>query len=92
MCEVVEGLALGLRRRVVAGHIPASFALTVAGLVSAATGGCECLGNLPSILRKWLADDVYDAGQFEKAFDFKIQTSLPEGLCREANWYRERLA
>lgn len=91
MRDVVEGLASAMGRRVPAWYIPASLALSIAKMVSAATGARGRLGNLPTMLQKWLADDAYSADKFEKAFNFQTQTSLAEGLQREVVRYRERL-
>ena len=88
MREVVEGLASAQGRRLPTWHIPASLILSVAKMVAAATGGRGRMGNLPATLQKWLADDAYSAGKFEKAFNFQTQTSLAEGLRREVEWYR----
>jgi len=88
MREVVEGLASALGRRRPRCHIPASLVLFIAKMVSAMVGGQGRLGNLPTTLQKWLADDAYSAGKFEKAFNFQTQTSLAEGLRREVEWYR----
>lgn len=88
MRDVVEGLASALGRHVPAWHIPVPLVLSVAGMVSTATGGRGHLGNMPATLHNWLADDAYSVEKFEKAFNFKTQTSLPEGLHREVEWYR----
>jgi len=88
MRDVVDGLASALGRRVPAWHIPASLVLSVAKMLSVVTGGRGRLGNLPATMQKWLADDTYSAGKFEKTFNFKTQTSLAEGLRREVAWYR----
>ena len=81
MREIIQGLASALGKPVPTWHIPASLTLAVAGMASAVAGGKGRLGNLRSTLRKWLADDVYSAGKFEKAFNFKTQVSLAE-VCR----------
>ena len=84
MRDVVQGLALALGKPVPTWHIPGSLTLAVAGMASAVAGGKGRLGNLRATLQKWLADDVYDAGKFEQAFDFKTQVNLADGLRREA--------
>ena len=89
MRAIVDGLASALGRFIPAGHIPASLILSVAQMVSAVAGGRGHLGNLPATLQKWLADDAYSAGKFEKAFNFQTRTSLAEGLRWEVAWYRE---
>ena len=88
MREIVQGLASALGMPVPTWHIPASLTLAVAGMAAAVAGGKGRLGNLHSTLQKWLADDAYSADKFEKAFNFKTQVSLGEGLCREVEWYR----
>ena len=86
MREIVQGLASALGKPVPTWHIPGALTLAVAGMASAITGRTGRLGNLRATLQKWLADDVYLAGKFEKAFGFKTQVSLAEGLRREVVW------
>ena len=88
MRDVVEGLASALGRRLPTWHIPASLTLSIAEMFSAVIGRRDRLGHVAATLRKWLADDAYDAGKFEKAFNFRTQTNLAEGLQREVAWYR----
>ena len=91
MREIIQGLASALGKPVPTWHIPGALTLAVAGMASAITGRKGRLGNLRATLQKWLADDAYDAGKFEQAFDFKTQASLADGLRREVAWYREEV-
>jgi len=89
MRDVVDGLASALGRHVPNWRVPASLALMFTGLASRLTWGHGHLGDLHATLRKWLADDVYDAGRFEKTFNFRAKVKLSEGLIREVAWYRK---
>ena len=90
MREVVEGLALALGRRVPRLRIPAWLALGLTGMTAGLVRGRGRLGTLHATLQKWLADDVYDASKFERAFDFQARVKLAEGLRREVGWYRSK--
>jgi len=89
MRDIVDGLASALGRHVPNWRVPASFALMFTGLASRLTWGHGRPGDLHATLKKWLADDVYDAGRFEKTFNFKAKVKLSEGLVREVAWYRK---
>ena len=45
--------------------------------------------NLQATLRKWLADDVYEATNFDQAFSFRARIALADGLRQEAAWDRQ---
>jgi len=89
MRDVVDGLASALGRQVPNWRVPASVALMFIGLASRLTWRHGRLGDLHATLRKWLADDVYDASKFEKTFNFRAKVKLSEGLIREVAWYRK---
>ena len=87
MQQVVGGLAQALERRVPSWRVPGA-------LVSQAT---RFLGDtlhvpraaaLHATVRKWLTDDVYDGTTFDRAFDFRTDVSLNDGLAREVAWHR----
>lgn len=87
MRDLVEGLASALGRRLPRWHVPASLGLRLAWMVSALAQGRGRLGSMYLLAQKWLADDVYAASKFERAFGFQVRVSLPEGLQREVAWY-----
>jgi nucleoside-diphosphate-sugar epimerase len=88
MREIVEGLSAALGRRIPKWHIPASLALNLTGLAARLVNGGGRLGNLYDTLMKWLANDIYDTNKFERAFNFKTQVELSQGLNQEVAWYR----
>ena len=88
MKEVVNGLALALGRPVPSWRVPPSWALGLSGLVSRLVRRKGRFGSVPDLIKKWLADDTYETSKFEKAFNFKTQVDLAEGLRREVAWYR----
>ena len=90
MRDVVDGLSMALKRRVPSWHIPESLALYAAESVSTLAFKRSRLGNMPSTIRKWLANDVYDASKFRGTFNFNTQTKLAEGLQKEVDWYRAK--
>lgn len=87
MREIVDGIFCALDRRPPAWHLPARPVLLAAGALSAVAGGRGSLGPAYAKIRKWLEDDVYDAGKFRREFAFKVQVDLAEGLRREVSWY-----
>ncbi len=91
MYEVIEGLAVALGRNHPRLHIPASPVLKSAIFLSRLAGNRSRLGDLHNTLRKWLADDAYDASQFNKTFGFQTEVGLTEGLRREVMWYRSQI-
>jgi UDP-glucose 4-epimerase len=90
MRAVVENLAAALGRRVPRWHIPAGLVLSGAWAAARVSGGRGLPGRLSRTAQKWLADDIYPAQRFGQRFQFQTQTSLPEGLRREAAWYRRQ--
>jgi nucleoside-diphosphate-sugar epimerase len=90
MYEVVEGLAKALGRSLPRLHIPATLVLGPARLFSILAGNRGRLGNLSTLLEKWLADDAYDTNLFKQIFGFQTEIGLTEGLQREVAWYRSQ--
>lgn len=88
MREVVCQIAAALGRHVWPIRIPASLALL------GAKGGAKLLPGrftpLEGTVKKWLADDVYNATKFENQFGFKAKVGLANGLKREVAWYRQK--
>ena len=91
MREVVTNLSIALGRSVPRWHIPASLALATAGIGSKLLPFSR-FRRLHTTVRKWVADDFYDATKFCKTFNFQPQVSLAEGLQREVAWYRQHTA
>ena len=81
MCDVVDGLARGLGRRVPSIHVPAGVARLAAG------AGRMCGLASADVLAKWLADDVYKSEKFRQAFGTVPHVSLAEGLHRQVDRY-----
>lgn len=88
MSEVIDGLASALNRRVPDWHIPASLAVNLSKIAANLTGRRGPFGTLELTLKKWLADDIYNADKFRDNFDFDTKIDLAEGLRREVSWYR----
>jgi nucleoside-diphosphate-sugar epimerase len=86
MREVVEGLAGALNRRVPSFNVPGTLVRGISWLLSVFPIGR--LQTLGAIAQKWLADDVYDATRFARAFDFQPNVDLADGLRREVAWFR----
>ena len=91
MYEVIEGLIVALGRDHPRLHVPASPMLMAANFLSRLAGNRGRLGDLRNTLKKWLADDAYDAGQFNKTFGFQTEVDLTEGLRREVKWYHSQI-
>jgi len=87
MRQVVDGLAAALNRRPFPVRIPASGASMAMWLVAGLMRGHGKSGAWRGTLVKWLADDVYDAGKFQREFNFEVQVNLAVGLRREVQWY-----
>jgi nucleoside-diphosphate-sugar epimerase len=86
MAEVVHTIASVLERTLPRWHIPPALllpALRVAGVASAGR-----LSGLQATAEKWLANDYYDTGRFERASGFRAHVSLSEGIRREVTWYQ----
>jgi nucleoside-diphosphate-sugar epimerase len=88
MRDVVTVLASALGRHVPAWHVPASWTLRLTGLAAGLTQRCGRLGTLHDTVQKWLVDDYYDAGKFQREYSFQTRVDLAEGLRREVQWYR----
>lgn len=90
MREVVAELADALERRIPRWHMPATPALRASHALAQTTRGRRSTGELYSMVRKWLEDDVYDITKFCRAYDFQPSVTLKEGIRREVAWYRSR--
>jgi nucleoside-diphosphate-sugar epimerase len=88
MKEVIEGLAKALGRHIPGLHIPPSMLTSSVKVISKIASNRGLFGNLHDTLEKWLADDAYDARQFQNEFGFQTEVGLIEGLRREVEWYR----
>jgi nucleoside-diphosphate-sugar epimerase len=88
MREVVEGLAAALGRRIPPVQVPALLARDLSA--AAAAFAPKRLGGIHAYVTKWLAEDVYDSGRFDRTFEYQTKVSLAEGLAREVCWYRRR--
>jgi nucleoside-diphosphate-sugar epimerase len=89
MRKVVETLAVALGKQYPSIHLPALPLLRFTELLDKHIGFPQ-IGRIHTTLEKWLADDVYDASAFQRAFNTQAQVTLEEGLQREVNWYRQR--
>lgn len=90
MSEVVEAIAGALGRRLPRWHVPAPVALSLSAIGSVLAARRGRLGALHGMVRKWLADDVYDASRFRQAYGFETQVDLAAGMRREVVWGRGR--
>lgn len=88
MSDVIEGLASALGRGVPRWRLPAPLAVNLSSIAASVTRRKGRFGTLELTLKKWLADDVYDARKFQRTFGFTAETELAEGLRREVEWYR----
>lgn len=88
MRDVVTVLSSALGRRIPTWHVPASWSLRMTSMAAGLTHGHGKLGTLHAAVQKWLADDYYDAGNFQSEYDFQTQVDLAEGIRREVQWYR----
>jgi UDP-glucose 4-epimerase len=87
--EVVETLACALGRRTPRWHIPARWACGLARAASRVPLARARATGLAATLSKWLADDVYPSERFARAFGFRAEVALGDGLWREVAWYRQ---
>lgn len=86
MREIVDGIGDALGKHPFPVRLPASLALLLGRCVSKMPN--RRLAGLNQTVKKWLADDVYDARRFEEAYGFQTETSLQDGLKREVDWYK----
>lgn len=87
MRDIVNGLAEALGKKPLPGYIPAALALPLTRLLARSSN--RRLLDLHQTVKKWLAEDVYDTRRFDEAYNFRVQTSLKEGLKRQVAWYRK---
>ncbi len=86
MREIVDGVGDALGKYPFPLHVPASLALLLGRCLSKIPN-CQ-LAGLYQTVKKWLAEDVYDARRFQEAYGFQTKTSLQAGLKREVDWYK----
>lgn len=87
MCEIVDGIGDALGKHPFPVRLPASLALLLGRCLSKIPN--RRLAGLNQTVKKWLAEDVYDARRFQEAYGFQTKTSLQDGLKREVEWYKK---
>jgi nucleoside-diphosphate-sugar epimerase len=87
MREIVDGITAALGKHPFPVRVPVSLALLLSRYLSRIPN--RRMAGLHQIVRKWLAEDVYDTRRFEEAYGYKTKTSLEDGLKREVDWYRQ---
>jgi len=85
MHEIVAGITDALGKNPFPVRVPASLALFLSRQLSWVPN--RRLADIHQIVKKWLAEDIYDTRRFEKAYGFQATTSLKDGLKREVDWY-----
>lgn len=88
MSEIVNAIASALRRRVPEWRIPNSAAESGANLLRQMSGGKGTPGRIARTIEKWLDDDAYDGGKFNRTIGFQPAVRLQDGMQREVEWYR----
>lgn len=87
---IVDILAAALGRRIPRWRVPSSLAIGLARVGSAFGRRTDFFTSLFTTIKKWLAEDVYDASKFNETFSFATQVTLTEGLTQEVFWYRNQ--
>lgn len=88
MREIVDGVGDALGKHPFPLYVPASWALLLGRYLSKIPN--RRLAGLNQTVKKWLAEDVYDARRFQEAYGFQTKTSLQDGLKREVDWYKNK--
>ena len=86
MSEIVDSIGDALGKHPFPVRLPASLALFLGRCLSKMPN--RRLVGLNQTVKKWLAEDVYDARRFEEVYGFQTKTSLQDGLKREVDWYK----
>lgn len=87
MLDIVTGLSQALGKKPLPVQIPASAAIHLSKWFSLLPS--NRIKQLHNTIQKWLAEDLFDTSRIEKDHGFYTKVSLPEGLKREVDWYRE---
>jgi nucleoside-diphosphate-sugar epimerase len=87
MREIVDCIGNVLGKHPFPVRLPASLALLMGRCLSKIPN--RRLAGLNQTVKKWLAEDVYDAQRFEEAYGFQTRTSLQDGLKLEVDWYKK---
>jgi nucleoside-diphosphate-sugar epimerase len=90
MKEIVGMIGRALGREIPSWHVPASLALHSAKAVKCLSFNRGRFGAIHATVQKWLADDEYNAEKFKKAFHYRTEVGLEEGIAREVEWYKAR--
>ncbi len=86
MREIVDGIGDALGKHPFPVRMPASMALLLGRCLSKMPN--RRLSGLSQTVKKWLAEDIYDARRFQEAYGFHTETRLQDGLKREVDWYK----
>ena len=86
MKEIVAEIAAALEKRVVCLPIPPG--IVVWGGRALVKSGRRELRDIGASIVKYFADDRYDGERFERAYKYKAEVPLTEGLRREIAWLR----
>lgn len=86
MSDLVKSISSNLNRSVLPVSIPESLFRSLFYVNSITLESGKIL-KLQATVEKWLSDDVYDANKIRRAYDFKAETTLTEGIKRQVQDY-----
>lgn len=89
MLEIVACISEALGKPFPTRSIPAGLALGTARFLTFFAGKAKTTGSAEVMLRRWLADEVYDSSRFRSAYGFNALVSLHEGISRQVSYYRD---
>jgi len=91
MRAIVDAIAQALEKRISRLFLPGCIALQLSGLAARLSRGFGRGQVWHDMMKKWLADEVYEGTRFHQSFDFRTRIGLQEGLRREVSWYRNQV-
>ena len=92
MRQIVDCISDSLGKSVLPFAIPAAIPICLAGAAGRVTAADSLPNRVGRTLKKWVANDAYDGTRFCEDFEFTPTIKLSDGIQREADWYRSRVA
>lgn len=87
MKDFVNEIAVRLNKKIVPVGIPANF-LRLFFQLNAKTLKSQKIGKIAETVEKWLSDDVYSAAKIARVYGYQTQTTIPEALAKQIDYYK----
>lgn len=89
MNEIINGITLGLNKKIPKYSIPAS-AIKKVFQISAIFYHFEKFVKLSETFEKWISDEIFSGDKIKREYGFYTETTINEAIAREVKYYKNR--